>query len=183
MGPIHHVTRSDGNKLLEVEGLPALDVFLDEIGAEFDSENPALTTLVDFPLLYEDEDGVALYARTPMYIDESEKSMLYAGSLRNGRFRFSDLRINHDLLEGARIAAENASMNSEEECALVVSCAARRVALGVAVDQELNQVGPGLNPGIPLVGFYAYGEIGFCKGTGKSEVLNHSLSVVTFREI
>ena len=182
LGPLHEVTRADGNLLIEVDGRRALDVFLEELGPGFRDVSEATESLFDFPMVFENAEGGALFARTPMYVDESEGALLYAGSLPHDRFRIAKMQGNRDLLEGALEAARKASMQGREELLFMVSCAARRVALGVAVGAELDEVAPVFSPSLPAIGFYAYGEIGRSEGSGKAETLNHSFNLITCRE-
>lgn len=182
LGPLHEVTKADGNLLIEIDGRRALDVFLEELGPVFRNANEATESLFDFPMVFENAEGGAIFARTPMYVDESAGTLLYAGSLPHDRFRFAKMQGNRDLLEGALEAARKASMQGREELLFMVSCAARRVALGVAVGAELDEVAPVFSPSVPAIGFYAYGEIGRSEGSGKAETLNHSFNLITCRE-
>jgi hypothetical protein len=81
------------------------------------------------------------------------------------------------LIEGARRAAAEAVSNLTQRArvVLVFSCGSRVALLGDRVHEEVAAISSALD-GVPVCGFYTYGE--FARTTGSSGFHNSSVSVL-----
>jgi hypothetical protein len=172
------VTRADGAVIYELDGQPALDVYLSERGAALK------------------EDGRSF----------GEKCMERPIGLPNAHGRY-DLRQVHDtvpggglvlttgvpeqtvvqvmaadedsLLEGARRTADAvvAQLDEAPRLALVFSCCTRTPLLGERMAEEVDLISSSLGS-VPAGGFYTCGE--FARVTGSTGIHNSSVAVLAF---
>ncbi|MEM7602940.1 MAG: FIST N-terminal domain-containing protein [Verrucomicrobiota bacterium] len=171
------VTCSEGNLLTEIDGLPALDVFMDLVGDQTEF-NPSVT--LNFPfIIQKPETRESLYCRTVHEIVAEEKTLLSAGTVPEGPAKLIKL-LKDDFLMDARRTSERLAGKSSE-FAMAVSCAARRGAMGDDWMSEFPVIQQALGD-FPCLGFYSYGEIGDCHEDGKTIVHNHTLTIATFHE-
>ena len=61
--------------------------------------------------------------------------------------------------DGSVASAIAGFASPEPEAAIVISCAARKWLLGTRTGSEIDQVRSKLGDDVPVVGFYAFGEI------------------------
>ncbi|MGD9795819.1 MAG: FIST signal transduction protein, partial [Acidimicrobiia bacterium] len=190
-GPSRIVTRSEGNKLFELDGKPALELYKSYLGAYADGL-PGSALL--FPLSVHSPDRATDAVRTILSVDESDQSMTFAGDIPMGSST-QLMRATHDMLiDGAGDAAEaciessspgtgspnTGSPNSGPQgLALAVSCVGRRLVLGERAEEEVESVTGALGD-MPLVGFYSNGELspqdGFC------DLLNQTMTLTIMAE-
>jgi hypothetical protein len=168
-------TKTEKNVLYEIDGEPALDVFLRYLGASED-EMPGIG--VDHPFLVTRENGEEII-RVALGFDPKRRSLTLAGSVKEGS------RVRMTASAGAEVidvAKRDLDMFDQRfrvsDFTLVFSCFARREALGPLVDQEINHVAALRRA--PLAGFFTYGEFG--KGAkGASEFYNETFTVASLR--
>jgi len=175
-GRIHNITRSDGPKVLEIDGQPALDVLCEHLGPE--AENLPHSGM-HFPLQLLTESGEIGLLRSLTEVDHKAKSFTCAGLVPEGSVRLLTFTEPEDLFDGARRAAEEAANTCTPGLALVVSCTGRRSLLGPLSDIELDYVANALGAGTPSTGFYAGGEIATLPATQQSELHNQSIAVTS----
>ncbi len=155
-GPERFVTRSRGNVLFELDGKPALDLYRQYLGDRA-SGLPASALL--FPLsLRETRDGPAL-VRTVLSVDESARSMTFAGELPEGSLA-QLMRANFErLIQGASDASGLVARHQGPALSIAISCIGRRLVLKQRAEDELDAVVERLGESFQQIGFYSYGEI------------------------
>ncbi len=172
VGPIRTVTRAEGINLVELDGRPALDVWLEDARAA-GAAPPADRKDIALYLANHYELGIAeasaariadagdvreLIARAPFGI-RGDGAMQLSASIAEGLH----VRVLHatrgDLLRAASEAAAAAVLRTGSRVAgaLVLTCSARLVALGDAFEQEPAEIRRRL--GAPIGGACVFGEI------------------------
>jgi hypothetical protein len=179
-GPERRVTRSEGNKVYELDGKPALGLYKTYLG-ERAAELPASAFLFPLSLRLDAGDEKRLI-RTVLGVDEAEQSLTFAGDIPAG----SLVQLTHgnfeQLIDGASSAASVAAASLDGPgLAISVSCVGRRLVLGERTEEELEAALELLPPGTKQVGFYSYGEISPF-GTGHCDLHNQTMTLTTIGE-
>jgi len=182
VGPIRTVTRADGIHLIELDGRPALDVWIEdavragaapptdrrelalylanhyELGISSGS-SPRVAVNPSDPTTGNGPRGVSeLIARAPFAIRE-DGAIRLSGSLADG----AAVRIMHasrnDLLRASSEAAASAVLRAGSRVAgaLVLACSGRLAALGDSFPQEPAEIRRQI--GAPIGGACVFGEI------------------------
>jgi hypothetical protein len=181
-GPERQITRSSGNVLYELDGQSALELYKNYLG-EHATGLPATGLL--FPLSVRSRDGSASLVRTILAVNESERSMTFAGDVPQGWYARL-MKANFDrLIDGATGAARDSQIalaGSNPDLALLISCVGRKLVLKQRVEEELESVREVLGPGATLMGFYSYGEICPAAPSASCELHNQTMTITTFTE-
>jgi hypothetical protein len=182
-GPERLITRSRGNVLYELDGKSALELYKLYLGPHA-ADLPASGLL--FPLSIRSEFDETPVVRTILSVDETERSMTFAGDVPMGEYaRF--MKANFDcLIDGAVGAARTsheAIGSAPCDLALLVSCFGRKLVLGQRVEEEVEGVRDVLGVAPLLAGFYSYGEISPFTPSAKCELHNQTMTITTLREI
>ncbi len=181
-GPERVITRAEGNRLYELDGHPALDLYRAYLG-EHAAGLPA--TALFFPLSIRAEGEEQGLVRTILGIDEAQHCMIFAGDMPVGHYaRLMKANLNR-LLDGAHGAAQ-ASIErldgAQAGLALLISCVGRRMVFKQRVEEELEVVRDVLGPAAALTGFYSYGEISPFSSLDQCELHNQTMTVTVFNE-
>lgn len=160
------VTRADGRTVEQLDGRPAVDVYLEAIGHEDPGDDEAFRSLsASHPLLQAELRGDVrlrhVLGRTP------------AGGLRctsaippNAAVAFT-----HQTADGIVVSAADAArralarLGHPARAALVFDCASRRRAAGDRLEAEVAALTATLGPQVPFGGGWTAGEIGRVRGT------------------
>jgi len=180
-GPERRITRAEGNVLHELDGQPALDLYKRYLGEDA-AGLPGSALL--FPLrIYPADKPEQAVVRTVVGVDESARTMIFAGDMPFG-YRAQLMRGNFDrLIQGAATAAEQASGKHDgEQVAILVSCIGRKLLLGQRIREEVEAVQDVLGTGVHLTGFYSYGEVSPHAVTGCAELHNQTMTITTLSE-
>ncbi len=114
--------------------------------------------------------------RTPVAITP-EGYAVCAGSVPQGQ----SVRFTHatkaKILEAVNRAVGETQLKQTPDCLFVFSCTTRRQFLGTSVDQELDPASKKY-PGVPMIGFYCYGEFSPYRGKKRTVMHNNTLCVV-----
>lgn len=181
-GPERRITRASGRVLYELDGQPALDLYKSYLG-KLASELPGAA--LRFPLsVKQSSDSQESLVRTVLGMDESDRSLTFAGDIPEGGtaqlMRASNLHLVDGATEAIERAAEATASHPSPLMVLSVSCVGRRMMLGEGTEEELE---PALN--LPQlgghVGFYSYGEIAPSAGCD-SRLLNQTMTVTVLAE-
>jgi hypothetical protein len=175
-GPRRTITASHGNVLLELDGQPALDLYIQYLG-ERSRELPSSALL--FPLSIQSPDGATNLVRTVLSVNEDDRCMTFAGDVPQGWSARLMWTTMDRLMEGATDAAHESAQESAG-LAIAVSCVGRRLVLGDRSEEELDAVQDVLGDEIPLVGLYSYGEIAPHHGT--AALHNQTMTITTIAE-
>ena len=175
------VTRSDGPKVIQLDGRRALDVYLEKLGVDGelgDGEFEALAMVHPLaePQLSGDVRPRYVRARTP------DGALVCAtGIERNAAVEICD-QTPETIVQSARAVVEDAvsQLGRPAEAALVFDCAARSAWFGNALaEQELAALAAAFGKPAPrLAGVFTRGEIGRVRGAKGDR--NHSVVVVAF---
>lgn len=183
-GPERLITKSQGNVIYELDGKPALDLYKKYLGDE--AKNLPGSGLL-FPLsIYSANDNAHDTVRTIVGINERDKSLTFAGDVPQG-YLAQLMRGSMDhLTDGASQAAEYALQdlgehNSKNSLGILVSCIGRNLLMGQHVSREVEAVHEVLG-GMPLVGFYSYGEICHHPTTRKCGLHNQTMTITLLTE-
>jgi hypothetical protein len=176
------VTRSEGPRVIQLDGRPAQDVYFEKLGidgAEIDDEAFELLAMVH-PLAEPELSG----AVRPRYVRARDRggALLCATNIeRNAAVEVCD-QTAETIVRSAGAAVEDAVSQLERpvEAALVFDCAARSAWFGRPLAQrELEAVATALGEPAPsLAGAYTRGEIGRARGAKGDR--NHSVVVAAF---
>lgn len=179
-GVDRQVTRSTGNILFEIDGQPALDLYKSFLGDEAKGL-PASGLL--FPLSMRDREDRTPVVRTILAINETDKSLTFAGDIPEGSF-VKLMKANNDrLINGAEEAAKVAAqgLNHHPEFALLVSCIGRKLVLKQMVEEEVEVVSEVLNRPV-ITGFYSYGELAPFDRDTQCDLHNQTMTITTLSE-
>lgn len=161
VGNRHRVTRSEGNRVFEIDGRPALEIYERFFGER------VVSGLGEFPLaVSEDESSESFYLRAALGVDEQDGSVSFAGDVpQDAIVRLTEV-VPEGLLEGTQESIRRAVGNWKGErpaMALFFGCVARKWILGSRAEEEAEVLRRTLAElelaAVDLAGFYAYGEI------------------------
>ncbi len=175
------ITKSKENILYELNGRPALDVYTELLGPKAD-QLPSAGLLFPLQIILPEEGQVV---RTILGIDESAKSITFAGDMPEGLVAHIMHASENDLIESARQAGVESSAALQPlkpQFALLVSCVGRHLVLKDRIEEEVAAVQQSLGEQATLHGFYSYGEL--CPETGSQKCLlhNQTMTITTFTE-
>ncbi len=184
IGVARTITKSKGNLLYEIDGKPALDMYLRFLGEDFASADEQIRFFdsvgLHYPLQIE-RPGREPMMCNPMGYNKEENALILESDVEEGsRFRFStppDFDIVDTVISKAT-EIKNAGSN-DAEAVLIFSCASRLNALGPMAQQENNGLSEVWNA--PMAGFYTYGEFGKAVN-GKHEFHSTTCSWVALKE-
>ncbi len=183
-GPERRITRSEGNVLFELDGKPALDLYKTYLG---DLAQGLPGTALLFPLSVRPAAGEAApLVRTILAIDETAKSMTFAGDVPQGHVARLMRATNDSLIDSASDAMAHATASLgtvSNALAVAVSCVGRRLVLGERTDEEVETIVAGLPVCSAHVGFYSYGEISPALEGGSSDLHNQTMTITLFSEV
>lgn len=181
-GPHRLVTRASGSELFELDGRSALGLYREYLG-DFDSWRPQATYLYPLQLRRENQEEYAV--RAIMSVNDERQSLFLAGEVTVGCYTRLMRGSHDDVIDGAVGAAETALniMGTEgAELAILVSCAARKVALKQRCEEELEAVREVFGPNTCFAGFYSHGEIGPNGPGAESLFHNQTMTITALRE-
>lgn len=181
-GPEREVTKSSGNRLCEIDGKNALDLYKKYLGPDAD-QLPGSALL--FPLSVTLPGSPQPVVRTILSIDNDTHSMTFAGDIPQGsKVRF--MKANFDKLTSAAAKAAQQTMlgkKTQPGFALLVSCVGRKLILGQRIDEEVEAVIESLGQHTPVAGFYSYGEISPFNEGGDCRLHNQTMTITSFYEL
>lgn len=178
----YQITKSEGNILRELNGEPALDVYKRLLG---DKAEGLPGTALLFPLQLElpDEGRVV---RTILNVNESDKSMIFAGDMPEGLTAHLMHATEEQLINSAREAGKRSVATFASipaQFSLLVSCVGRTLVLKDRTVEEVVAVREAIGQQAAVSGFYSYGELCPGVGTGNRCLLhNQTMTITTFAE-
>ncbi len=161
------VTRASGNILYELNGESALHVYERFLGKHAE-KLPAVG--VEYPLgLIGQFDGLDgndhLLLRATMSVNREEGSIRFAGEVPEGAMVYLTCGDKTSILdateEAARMAIEDLGETTKPSLVFFYSCMARKTLLGLRIKEEIDRVRSQIDPSVPMIGFYTYGE--YCR--------------------
>jgi len=171
IGQIMTVTKVDKNRLYEINGISASEIYRKYLGDKVGNNLPF--SAIEFPLLKIKDDGLEICRS---FIHQFEDgSLLTIGNLEVGdKVRLAFGNVDLVLNSTKRNIIEYQSF--QPEAIFVYSCTARRAFLQSQIIAELNP----LNKIAPNIGFFTYGEI--YHKNNKNSFLNISLTILALTE-
>jgi hypothetical protein len=173
------VTSSSGGRLFELDGRPALDAYLEWIGADrslLEDPKAFRTRAFHSPLGMSRRTGEDI--RVVHDGDPGDGSLLCLADVPQGALAWLMQPDDEALIDAAAVSCTQAIENldgADPVGLLVFDCGARKIMLGeTGVRRELAAVA-GAGGQVPLGGFYTYGEIARTQGSRGM----HHLTVVT----
>ncbi|MEE4257418.1 MAG: FIST N-terminal domain-containing protein [Bacteroidales bacterium] len=170
------VTSSESNIVYSIDHEPALNVYKKYLNVK-DSDLPAVG--VEYPLLIKRDDGSSAL-RAVMGVDKEMKSLLFAGSVpENATVSFSSSPGFEVIDRTCEKIDEFYNKHPEADVLLLFSCMARHLALGPMISEEISF--PARKWGLPVAGFFTYGEFGTNTGSS-SGFFNQTYTLVILKE-
>jgi hypothetical protein len=176
------LTRSNGQLVEEIDGRPAEEVYLEQLGfagVAFDDdefEDMAITHPIAQPELHGDFRLRHVLGRT-----DQGAIVLGTGIPESAVIEFTELDFDDLLASGARSVetAIGALGGADPKAAVVFDCAGRRRALHEGIPEEVEAITAALgDPTPPVVGLYTHGEVARLRGAKGDR--NHAVVTVAF---
>ncbi len=181
-GNTRKITRSTGNKLYELDGMPALEVYKKYLG-DLAAQLPGAA--LHFPLSVKINDGEKPVTRTILSVDETEQSLTFAGDVPiHAEVKLMKAGAQ-TLIEAARKSAVNAKHSGDQnpELAVLISCVGRKIILGKKTGEEVEQVKNTMGNNSHVMGFYSYGEIAPHQSGESACLHNQTMTITTISEV
>lgn len=156
------VTKSEGSKLIEIDGRPALSIYEDYFGKRADEliKEPIAKMAYTYPLGMSVEGSTELLI-VDVVIANKKGEITCAAEIPEG----SEIRLMlgdaEKAISAAKQAAEGAKKQlkgSDPKAIIVFDCMARCKLLGDRRGEEIVAVQEVLGKDVPLIGLYTYGE-------------------------
>ncbi|MBW2962819.1 FIST signal transduction protein [Mesonia aestuariivivens] len=180
-GPERIITKSEGNILYEIDGVPALDIYKKYLGDKaLDLPHSALL----FPLNVKAKGKSYPVVRTILNINEEDKSMIFAGDVPvQSQVQLMMASIDA-IVEGAGTAAKKALEDRKKapEVALLISCIGRKLVMDQQTEEEIEEVLTTIGNQTPCTGFYSYGEIAPHLNEENCELHNQTMTLTLISE-
>ena len=174
VGAERTVTRAEGNAVHTIDGIPTQHLYREYLGPGAGTEIP----LIELPLQVAREGYAVL--RAPLMAAPDSEAILFSAPIAEGsRVRFSmspgEQIIDASLEAMGALHAEAPSA----QALLLFSCVCRHAALGPMAEDEVVPMQQLWD--VPLIGLYAYGEIGR-NDIGRCDYFNDTLVLVALEE-
>lgn len=167
------VTKAIKNRVYEIDGLSAVDLYAKYLGEELVSYLPQIG--IEFPLILQREGisiGRAVIAR------HEDNSLSFAGNIEEGEYVQFGVGDVETILRGTDYHVRQLLNKSrfEPETFFIYSCMARRRFIGQHLEQEIQPFAKIA----PSVGFFTYGE--FFHSKEKNQLMNETMTVLCMTE-
>jgi hypothetical protein len=176
------VTRSEGQRIDEIDGRPAEEVYLEQLGFEglaFDDEEFEVMAITH-PLAQPELNGD--FRLRHVLSRHGDGAIVVSTNIpASAVVEFTELDFDALVASGARSVNEatGALAGPSPKAALVFDCAGRRRALQEGLAQEVEAIGSALgDPTPPLAGLYTHGEVARLRGAKGDR--NHAVVTVAF---
>ena len=157
------VEKSDDRTVYRIGDLSAVDYYRHYLGYH---EEPAR----EFILAIYETSGPDYYISAPLQYNE-DGSITFTGPVPEGCEVQLTEALREDLIEdtlSTSTALNEADSSWEPALALNFSCGFRKTILGTSVEKELEALKASYEPGLPISGFFSFGEISPLKPGGPS---------------
>ncbi len=161
VGEIHEVTKAKDNILFQLDGKPALDVFKEDIGDVLARNLERVGGYIHAALPISGDDSGDYLVRNVVGVDPDNKLVAIGERISAGDRVMFVRRDGPSAMEDLhRMLADVISRsNGTPKAALYYSCVARGPNLFGPDSEELKAVQGALGDEVPVVGFFANGEI------------------------
>ncbi|MDF1874458.1 EAL domain-containing protein [Sulfurimonas sp. SAG-AH-194-I05] len=167
------VTKSEGNRVYKIDGVPVVDLYARYLGEELANQLPQIG--IEYPLIV-DRDGIDT-ARAVLSRNE-DGSLNFAGNIIEGEYIRFGIGNIESILSSAEGNLRNVLTKSSKkvEAFYIYSCMARRRFMGNHIEKELKPFADIATTS----GFFTYGEFFHKKGT--NQLLNETMTVLSLSE-
>ncbi len=149
------VSRSAGNIVYEINGQPALDMYIDYLSVAED-DLPGIG--LEYPFMLK-QDGNTSVIRSVMQVDADNRALVFAGSVPEGSIISFSSSPGFEIMENTRNKIiDFHAKHSKVDLMLLFSCVARHLALGPLISTEIKLAS--IKWKVPLLGFFTFGEYG-----------------------
>lgn len=173
------VTESSGYEVRRIGHKRAIDFYRYYLGKH---RYPAL----EFPLAVYESDLRHFFIRSPSDYDERRGSVFFSGPIPKGTtVQLTEVtrnRIISDTKASLGAVAETFRGKWLPTVALAFSCATRKEILGTRTPEELRILKDSLPEGLPICGFYTFGELSPLRPNDGSRLHNCTLVTVLIGE-
>lgn len=172
LGVLHEITECEDNVVMRLDGRPALDVLKEEIGEVLSRDLKRLSNYIFVGLPIAGSDTGDYLVRNLVGIDVQQKLLAIGDTIENGRQLLFCRRDGASAVKDMqRMLAEiKSGINGVARGAVYFSCLGRGESLFGPDSEELKMISRELGD-IPLVGFFANGEISHNRLYGYTGVL------------
>lgn len=180
-GPERIVTKSEGNTLYELDGMPALDLYKSYLG---DKAKDLPSAALLYPLNVTSENENQSIVRSILNIDEENNAVILAGDIAE-KAKVQLMMTNVDNIANASERAAKQALELREtkpELAMLVSCIGRKLVLDQRVEEEIEEVIEVLGNDTTISGFYSYGEIAPFHGEVACQLHNQTMTITLMSE-
>ena len=151
------ISKAYKNIVYEIDGKPAINFYKKYLNI---TNNDMPQVGIEYPLEVTMRSGLVCY-RAVLEINEDDGSLIFAGHVEEkSKVRLASAKgreIIHYVEDSISDLMKN-QIDFEPEIALVFPCCSRKQVLGDLAIKEIEATYKNIN--VPLIGFYAYGEIG-----------------------
>lgn len=184
LGMTYTATKVDGNVLYELDGKPALDLFIEYFGLEKAnvSKGEKLEMIPGvFPLeIIGDNDEV--YLRSPLFYDKEHQALILAGEVNQGnKIKFCPMPDIDTVTKTVDFFKDYSSKIDNADAIIINSCAARKLAFGPLMNKEIKEIFKIWQA--PTAGLMAMGEIGNHASDGEFNFHNVTCSLVSLTAV
>jgi len=170
LGKKAEVTRAEGPLVYTIDGVSAVEFYRRYLGYH---EQPAR----EFILAVYEPGADEYYLVSPVEYFDSGAIRFHGRIPEGSRVQLTEV-IREDLIKDTRITSER--LNSVDRdwrpaFALTFSCAFRKEVLGTSAQEELNVLRDVFPSGLPVMGFYSFGEIAPLVAGGPSKAQGATL--------
>lgn len=180
-GPERIVTKSEGNVLYELDGLPALELYKKYLG-EKAKDLPGAALLYPFSVTIDGERQSIV--RSILNIDEENHAVILAGDIvENAKVQLMMTNVDN-IANASELAARQAMEYRENkpQLALLISCIGRKIVLDQRVEEEVEEVIAVIGNDAVIAGFYSYGEISPFHGESVCQLHNQTMTITLISE-
>jgi hypothetical protein len=180
-GPERIVTKSEGNKLYELDGLPALDLYKNYLGDKA-KDLPGAALLYPFSVTTEGERQSIV--RSILNIDEENNAVILAGDIvKNAKVQLMMTNVDNIANASERAARQALEYRvNKPQLAILVSCIGRKLVLDHRVEEEIEEVIEVIGKNAVITGFYSYGEIAPFHGEVACQLHNQTMTITLISE-
>lgn len=172
IGGLHEITECEDNVIMRLDGRPALDVLKEEIGEVLSRDLKRLSNYIFVGLPIAGSDTGDYLVRNLVGINVEQKLLAIGDTIENGRQLLFCRRDGASAVKDMQrmLGDIKSGLTGEPRGALYYSCLGRGESLFGPDSEELKMISRELGD-IPLVGFFANGEISHNRLYGYTGVL------------
>ncbi|MFM7729191.1 MAG: FIST C-terminal domain-containing protein, partial [Flavobacteriales bacterium] len=190
LGAFHTITKSKGNVVYEIDGIPALDcvakyggISLEKARSETGDRTNAIEYFIRTGSLFQLElhrEGKSPIMRAATFGSFEEKYLVFGGTVPEGSRVIFSILPGFDTTDNLiREYEKYHEQKPEAEAVILFSCSGRDISIGPWMEEEIVRINNIWKS--PMAGFFTYGEIG-PDGSGQTDFHNLTCSLLLLSE-